>query len=65
MFFFSQAGEYVSILIDNGTGSALTILQDSLFSGILIGVWGHKQTQTNDYKEAHFYSVDKIHIFIR
>ncbi|XP_059358234.1 erythroferrone [Carassius carassius] len=35
---YLQAGEYVSILIDNGTGSALTILQDSLFSGILIGV---------------------------
>lgn len=35
---FFQAGEYVSILIDNGTGSALTILHDSLFSGILIGV---------------------------
>lgn len=39
MFLFFQAGEYVSILIDNGTGSALTILRDSLFSGILIGVW--------------------------
>ncbi|KAL7842059.1 hypothetical protein SRHO_G00237480 [Serrasalmus rhombeus] len=35
---YLQAGEYVSILIDNGTGSALTILQDSLFSGILLGV---------------------------
>ncbi|XP_043079339.1 erythroferrone [Puntigrus tetrazona] len=35
---YLQVGEYVSILIDNGTGSALTILQDSLFSGILIGV---------------------------
>ncbi|XP_002660750.1 erythroferrone [Danio rerio] len=35
---YLQAGEYVSILIDNGTGSALTVLQDSLFSGILIGV---------------------------
>lgn len=35
---YLQAGEYVSILIDNGTGSALTILKDSLFSGILIGV---------------------------
>ncbi|KAI7810126.1 erythroferrone [Triplophysa rosa] len=35
---YLQAGEYVSILIDNGTGSALTILRDSLFSGILIGV---------------------------
>lgn len=37
-FLFFQVGEYVSILIDNGTGSALTILRDSLFSGILIGV---------------------------
>ncbi|KAK3513427.1 hypothetical protein QTP70_014254 [Hemibagrus guttatus] len=35
---YLQAGEYVSILIDNGTGSALTVLQDSLFSGILLGV---------------------------
>ncbi|KAA0718985.1 Erythroferrone Complement C1q tumor necrosis factor-related protein 15 [Triplophysa tibetana] len=35
---YLQAGEYVSIFIDNGTGSALTILRDSLFSGILIGV---------------------------
>ncbi|CAM4596162.1 unnamed protein product [Leuciscus chuanchicus] len=35
---YLQAGEYVSILIDNGTGSALTILQDSLFSGILFGI---------------------------
>ncbi|TRY64616.1 hypothetical protein DNTS_017039 [Danionella cerebrum] len=35
---FLQAGEYVSILIDNGTGSALTVLQGSLFSAILIGV---------------------------
>ncbi|XP_030631789.1 erythroferrone [Chanos chanos] len=35
---YLQAGEYVSILIDNGTGSALTVLQDSLFSGILLGI---------------------------
>ncbi|XP_076837786.1 erythroferrone [Brachyhypopomus gauderio] len=35
---YLQAGEYVSILIDNGTGSALTVLQDTLFSGILLGV---------------------------
>ncbi|ROL48780.1 Erythroferrone [Anabarilius grahami] len=35
---YLQAGEYVSILIDNGTGSALTILQNSLFSGILFGI---------------------------
>uniref|UniRef100_A0A4W5RKB6 Adipolin n=1 Tax=Hucho hucho TaxID=62062 RepID=A0A4W5RKB6_9TELE len=35
---YIQAGEYVSIFIDNGTGSALTVLQDTLFSGILLGV---------------------------
>ncbi|CAB1325727.1 unnamed protein product, partial [Coregonus sp. 'balchen'] len=35
---YLQAGEYVSIFVDNGTGSALTVLQDTLFSGILLGV---------------------------
>lgn len=45
---YLQAGEYVSILIDNGTGSALTILKDSLFSGILIGVWS--DAATNKYQ---------------
>ncbi|KAI5608862.1 erythroferrone [Silurus asotus] len=35
---YLQAGEYVSILIDNGTGSALTVHQESLFSGLLLGV---------------------------
>ncbi|XP_070988412.1 erythroferrone [Oncorhynchus clarkii lewisi] len=35
---YIQAGEYVSIFVDNGTGSALTVLQDTLFSGILLGV---------------------------
>ncbi|XP_062844191.1 erythroferrone [Trichomycterus rosablanca] len=35
---YLQTGEYVSILIDNATGSALTIHQGSLFSGILIGI---------------------------
>ncbi|KAL2097929.1 hypothetical protein ACEWY4_007136 [Coilia grayii] len=35
---YLQGGEYVSVFLDNGTGSALTVLQDSLFSGILLGV---------------------------
>lgn len=35
---YLQAGEYVSLFVDNGTGSAISILQDSLFSGILLGV---------------------------
>nr|XP_046178142.1 erythroferrone [Oncorhynchus gorbuscha] len=35
---YIQAGEYVSIFVDNGTGSALTVLRDTLFSGILLGV---------------------------
>ncbi|KAL0966575.1 hypothetical protein UPYG_G00297000 [Umbra pygmaea] len=35
---YLQAGEYVSVFVDNGTGSALTVLQDTLFSGILLGV---------------------------
>ncbi|XP_046884417.1 erythroferrone [Hypomesus transpacificus] len=35
---YLQAGEYVSIFVDNGTGSALTVRQDTLFSGILLGV---------------------------
>ncbi|XP_075878253.1 erythroferrone [Nelusetta ayraudi] len=33
-----QAGEYVSLFVDNATGSVLSVLKDSLFSGILLGV---------------------------
>ncbi|KAM8849203.1 adipolin isoform 1-T2 [Spinachia spinachia] len=33
-----QAAEYVSVFVDNSSGSALSVLQDSLFSGILLGV---------------------------
>ncbi|XP_073347561.1 erythroferrone isoform X2 [Pagrus major] len=35
---YLQAGEYVSVFVDNATGSAINVLQDSLFSGILLGV---------------------------
>ncbi|XP_047446520.1 erythroferrone [Mugil cephalus] len=35
---YLQAGEYVSVFVDNGTGSAVSVLPDSLFSGILLGV---------------------------
>lgn len=35
---YLQAGEYVSVFVDNGTGSAISVLQDSLFSGILLGI---------------------------
>ncbi|XP_068197635.1 erythroferrone [Antennarius striatus] len=35
---YLQAGESVSVFVDNGTGSAVSVLQDSLFSGILLGV---------------------------
>ncbi|XP_028831211.1 erythroferrone [Denticeps clupeoides] len=35
---YLQEGEYVSVFIDNGTGSALTVLKDSLFTGVLLGV---------------------------
>uniref|UniRef100_A0A3B4WWS8 Erythroferrone-like n=1 Tax=Seriola lalandi dorsalis TaxID=1841481 RepID=A0A3B4WWS8_SERLL len=35
---YLQAGEYVSVFVDNATGSAISVLQDSLFSGILLGV---------------------------
>ncbi|KAK5860496.1 hypothetical protein PBY51_021968 [Eleginops maclovinus] len=35
---YLQAGEYVSVFLDNATGSTLSVLQDSLFSGILLGV---------------------------
>lgn len=35
---YLQAGEYVSVFVDNATGSAISILRDSLFSGILLGV---------------------------
>ncbi|XP_040028385.1 adipolin [Gasterosteus aculeatus] len=33
-----QAAEYVSVFVDNSSGSALSVLRDSLFSGILLGV---------------------------
>ncbi|GAA6232804.1 erythroferrone-like [Lates japonicus] len=35
---YLQAGEYASVFVDNATGSAISVLQDSLFSGILLGV---------------------------
>lgn len=35
---FLQAGEYASVFIDNGTGSALTVQKGTLFSGILLGI---------------------------
>ncbi|XP_035861196.1 erythroferrone isoform X3 [Sander lucioperca] len=35
---YLQAGEYVSVFVDNATGSTIRVLQDSLFSGILLGV---------------------------
>ncbi|XP_074484090.1 erythroferrone [Sebastes fasciatus] len=35
---YLQAGEYVSVFVDNATGSAISVLQDSLFSGMLLGV---------------------------
>ncbi|KAJ8406167.1 hypothetical protein AAFF_G00303980 [Aldrovandia affinis] len=35
---YLQAGEYVSVFIDNGTGSALTVQKGTLFSGILLGI---------------------------
>ncbi|XP_071755034.1 adipolin [Centroberyx gerrardi] len=35
---YLQVGEYVSLFVDNATGSAISVLQDSLFSGILLGV---------------------------
>lgn len=41
-----QAGEYVSVFVDNGTGSAINVLQDSLFSGILLGVWSKDSDPT-------------------
>ncbi|KAJ8270836.1 hypothetical protein GJAV_G00119820 [Gymnothorax javanicus] len=34
---FLQAGEYASVFIDNGTGSALTVQKGTVFSGILLG----------------------------
>lgn len=33
-----QSGEYVSVFVDNGTGSSITVLPHSLFSGVLLGV---------------------------
>ncbi|KAI1883224.1 hypothetical protein AGOR_G00243020 [Albula goreensis] len=35
---YLQAGEYVSVFIDNGTGSAVTVQRGALFSGILLGI---------------------------
>ncbi|XP_041805469.1 erythroferrone [Chelmon rostratus] len=35
---YLQAGEYVSVFVDNATGSAVSVLQASLFSGMLLGV---------------------------
>lgn len=35
---YLQAGEYVSVFVDNATGSSISVLQDSLFSGILLGI---------------------------
>uniref|UniRef100_A0A3B3SM77 C1q domain-containing protein n=1 Tax=Paramormyrops kingsleyae TaxID=1676925 RepID=A0A3B3SM77_9TELE len=35
---YLQAGEYVSIFVDNGTGSAFIVQKGTLFSGILLGV---------------------------
>ncbi|XP_053738432.1 erythroferrone isoform X2 [Synchiropus splendidus] len=35
---YLQAGEYVSVFVDNGTGSSISVLADSSFSGILLGV---------------------------
>ncbi|XP_072219553.1 erythroferrone [Leuresthes tenuis] len=35
---YLQAGEYVSVFVDNATGSAISVLQDTLFSGILLGI---------------------------
>ncbi|XP_070775280.1 erythroferrone [Enoplosus armatus] len=35
---YLQAGEYVSVFVDNATGSTISVLRDSLFSGILLGV---------------------------
>ncbi|KAL4608385.1 erythroferrone-like isoform X1 [Arapaima gigas] len=35
---YLQTGEYVSIFVDNGTGSAVTVQKGALFSGILLGV---------------------------
>ena len=44
-FLCVQVGEYVSVFVDNATGSAISVLQDSLFSGILLGVWTHQCPQ--------------------
>lgn len=35
---YLQTGEYVSVFVDNGTGSSINVLPDSLFSGIIFGV---------------------------
>ncbi|XP_068427550.1 erythroferrone [Clinocottus analis] len=35
---YLQDGEYVSVFLDNSSGSSVSVLQDSLFSGILFGV---------------------------
>uniref|UniRef100_A0A3Q3A6P7 Erythroferrone-like n=1 Tax=Kryptolebias marmoratus TaxID=37003 RepID=A0A3Q3A6P7_KRYMA len=36
--YLQQVGEYVSVFVDNATGSSISILRDSQFSGILLGV---------------------------
>ncbi|XP_055084770.1 adipolin isoform X2 [Periophthalmus magnuspinnatus] len=33
-----QVGEYVSVFVDNGSGSSLRVLPQSMFSGLLLGV---------------------------
>ncbi|XP_076600585.1 erythroferrone [Chaetodon auriga] len=35
---YLQAGEYVSVFVDNATGSSVSVLQASVFSGMLLGV---------------------------
>uniref|UniRef100_A0A665V578 C1q domain-containing protein n=1 Tax=Echeneis naucrates TaxID=173247 RepID=A0A665V578_ECHNA len=35
---YLQAGEYVSVFVDNATGSMVNVLPHSLFSGLLLGV---------------------------
>ncbi|XP_056149384.1 erythroferrone [Lampris incognitus] len=35
---YLQVGEYISVFVDNATGSTVAVLPQSLFSGILLGV---------------------------
>ena len=39
-----QDGEHVSVFVDNASSSSLSVLQDTLFSGILLGVWAQTPT---------------------